>query len=625
VIQAASGFFTWMVVLNDYGYGPVHLPGNGAKDNWGKQVMYAKLMGGAWCNAGLNEHKRCAIAPANACRMVSSQYAVDPAVRSLGKYMNPKIETDQNQLKECSPNNPTGWFAMPEGKPDGIFNCDPNMKVEAHTAACRDGADLTGDLNTNKCMPFAWYKINCYGYDRHMPTAWNGPYALWDSGAVGTESFRGQVVDMRHGLMNFKTSDKKSPKLAFGKLAHSTHSYDTDLPKGGRLYGDRKHYSTTAQSHAAATEAGYVPYYPMKSRMSPFFKQSYFYWRTDRSDNVGVTGMGVTDKTLYYNYQETVTRFVSMDATDYTDPAKITGSTDWNFAAAVTAFEDQCKNSATYPKSCSTAKPSLTGAANYFVKSCKAMPKAGNATHFDWTTTDFGGNVGGKIFKETYVTPIFNAKDNGACGQSTYIGHKEVENAGYQTGLNYPFIMTYTKTSGPIVLDDSAAKAGEKAKDMISDTTPPIGMDAANSASNLIAGVAANIFSRMSQMQALKHAQGAFWMCIVVVQWADLLICKTRWLSIASQGMSNSTMNFGLFFETLLAAWLAYYPMFNLAVGTRNIRVVHWFPAMPFSLLILSYDEVRKFLMRATSPVSVDKSTGKVVRHQGWLERNTYY
>lgn len=73
-------------------------------------------------------------------------------------------------------------------------------------------------------------------------------------------------------------------------------------------------------------------------------------------------------------------------------------------------------------------------------------------------------------------------------------------------------------------------------------------------------------------------------MAIVIVQWADLMICKTRWLSIRTQGMINSAMNFGLFFETLLAAWLCYFPPINVGLGTRNLRLVHWFPAMPFSV-----------------------------------------
>merc|ERR1711971_924168 len=40
----------------------------------------------------------------------------------------------------------------------------------------------------------------------------------------------------------------------------------------------------------------------------------------------------------------------------------------------------------------------------------------------------------------------------------------------------------------------------------------------------------------------------AFLVSIVVVQWADLIICKTRKLSVFHQGMSNWFMNFGLFF-----------------------------------------------------------------------------
>merc|ERR550534_3655614 len=42
----------------------------------------------------------------------------------------------------------------------------------------------------------------------------------------------------------------------------------------------------------------------------------------------------------------------------------------------------------------------------------------------------------------------------------------------------------------------------------------------------------------------------AFLVSIVVVQWADLIICKTRKNSVFQQGMKNHFMNFGLFFET---------------------------------------------------------------------------
>merc|ERR1711865_236676 len=51
----------------------------------------------------------------------------------------------------------------------------------------------------------------------------------------------------------------------------------------------------------------------------------------------------------------------------------------------------------------------------------------------------------------------------------------------------------------------------------------------------------ANIASRMIQKEALHHGQAGYWVSIVVVQWADLLICKTRWLSIRAQGLRSST------------------------------------------------------------------------------------
>merc|ERR1711863_127481 len=72
----------------------------------------------------------------------------------------------------------------------------------------------------------------------------------------------------------------------------------------------------------------------------------------------------------------------------------------------------------------------------------------------------------------------------------------------------------------------------------------------------------------------------AFFVSIVVVQWADLIICKTRKNSVFQQGMKNHFMNFGLVFETVLAC-------------------------------ILSYDETRKFLLR--------RNPG------GWIEQETYY
>uniref|UniRef100_F1KRT3 Sodium/potassium-transporting ATPase subunit alpha n=1 Tax=Ascaris suum TaxID=6253 RepID=F1KRT3_ASCSU len=103
----------------------------------------------------------------------------------------------------------------------------------------------------------------------------------------------------------------------------------------------------------------------------------------------------------------------------------------------------------------------------------------------------------------------------------------------------------------------------------------------------------------------------AFFSSIVIVQWADLIICKTRRNSLVQQGMNNWTLNFGLVFETLLAAFMAYCPGLDNGLRMYGLRFSWWFPALPFSILIFVYDEARRFLIR--------KYPG------GWVERETYY
>uniref|UniRef100_A0A0K2SYL8 Sodium/potassium-transporting ATPase subunit alpha n=1 Tax=Lepeophtheirus salmonis TaxID=72036 RepID=A0A0K2SYL8_LEPSM len=104
----------------------------------------------------------------------------------------------------------------------------------------------------------------------------------------------------------------------------------------------------------------------------------------------------------------------------------------------------------------------------------------------------------------------------------------------------------------------------------------------------------------------------AFFVSIVVVQWADLIICKTRRLSVFQQGMKNMFMNFGLLFETALAAFLSYTPGMDKGLRMYPLKLHWWFPALPFSILIFVYDECRKLLLRRLPPGN-------------WVERETYY
>jgi sodium/potassium-transporting ATPase subunit alpha len=99
--------------------------------------------------------------------------------------------------------------------------------------------------------------------------------------------------------------------------------------------------------------------------------------------------------------------------------------------------------------------------------------------------------------------------------------------------------------------------------------------------------------------EALKFAQSGYLCSIVCVQWADLMICKTRNLSLSQQGMVNRFGNFGLFSETALVAILCYVPFLNIALGTRMIAFPHFLvPSFSFFVVIFLYDEMRKIWLR---------------------------
>ena len=76
-------------------------------------------------------------------------------------------------------------------------------------------------------------------------------------------------------------------------------------------------------------------------------------------------------------------------------------------------------------------------------------------------------------------------------------------------------------------------------------------------------------------------------------------------------GMKNKILISGLLEETLLAAFLAYCPGTDAMLRMYPLDWTWWFIPMPFSLIIFTYDEIRKTLIR--------RNPG------GWVESETYY
>ncbi|KZC10668.1 Sodium/potassium-transporting ATPase subunit alpha, partial [Dufourea novaeangliae] len=103
----------------------------------------------------------------------------------------------------------------------------------------------------------------------------------------------------------------------------------------------------------------------------------------------------------------------------------------------------------------------------------------------------------------------------------------------------------------------------------------------------------------------------AFFVSIVIVQAADVMICKTRRNSLFYQGMRNWVLNFGIVFEVIVACIVCYAPYMDEILRTYPLNLVWWLPGVPYAIIIVIYDELRKLWIR---------------RHPGgWWDRETCY
>ncbi|KAL4465995.1 hypothetical protein ABPG74_004232 [Tetrahymena malaccensis] len=96
----------------------------------------------------------------------------------------------------------------------------------------------------------------------------------------------------------------------------------------------------------------------------------------------------------------------------------------------------------------------------------------------------------------------------------------------------------------------------------------------------------------------LKYTQSCFFVCIVLFQWSNIFACKSRKSSFTTSPY-NSQMIKGIAFETILAIFLVLTPGVNNVFGGRPLDFFQFMiPAAPFSILVLAWDEVRKYLVR---------------------------
>uniref|UniRef100_A0AAF5HYV5 Sodium/potassium-transporting ATPase subunit alpha n=3 Tax=Strongyloides stercoralis TaxID=6248 RepID=A0AAF5HYV5_STRER len=116
-------------------------------------------------------------------------------------------------------------------------------------------------------------------------------------------------------------------------------------------------------------------------------------------------------------------------------------------------------------------------------------------------------------------------------------------------------------------------------------------------------------YASRRQLEGCCHA--AFFYAIVVVQWADLLVSKTRTNSLFTHGIRNHILNSGLLFTAFLAMFLMYTPGVNTVFAFNGINIKWAMVAIPFAWAIFIYDETRKYLIRKYPT--------------GFLYKETYY
>jgi sodium/potassium-transporting ATPase subunit alpha len=98
---------------------------------------------------------------------------------------------------------------------------------------------------------------------------------------------------------------------------------------------------------------------------------------------------------------------------------------------------------------------------------------------------------------------------------------------------------------------------------------------------------------------ALAHAQTAFLAAIVTCQIGCGISCRTRLNSIVKQGLfTNRVFCCGVFQEIVLIALLVYAPFLQYIFGTHPMGVGEWLIPVPFSVFIILYDEIRRWLFR---------------------------
>ncbi|KAI8435706.1 hypothetical protein MSG28_003956 [Choristoneura fumiferana] len=108
-----------------------------------------------------------------------------------------------------------------------------------------------------------------------------------------------------------------------------------------------------------------------------------------------------------------------------------------------------------------------------------------------------------------------------------------------------------------------------------------------------------------------RRAQTAYFVAACMTQISDVIICKTRRISLLKKGMHNYVLNFSIAVDIVAALLVTYVPMCNVVFGTEALPWYDFVLAVPFMVLMILGDELRRYIVRNNI--------------SEWVEKETYY
>lgn len=99
-------------------------------------------------------------------------------------------------------------------------------------------------------------------------------------------------------------------------------------------------------------------------------------------------------------------------------------------------------------------------------------------------------------------------------------------------------------------------------------------------------------------MEIMPSAQSSYFAGVVVVQVADVIVHKTRRVSLIKQGFGNFFLNFSIFLELALACFLIYTPVISTALSFGPVPYKAWLIGIPMAVYLFIFEEVRKLFVR---------------------------